>query len=115
MMKDIAGVPVRRVSAEIFGDQAVDLEIMEVSLGLNRVTRSKGDRDAKLMKLALAALRKAVSQYSTENRVRYPELGEFSEWLGIQPETAEDVPEPEVTNQPTMVDLGTDDDPAPIT
>lgn len=114
-MKNIAGVPVRRVSAEIFGDQAVDLEIMEVSLGLNRATRSKGDRDAKLMTLALAALRKAVSQYSTENRVRYPELSEFSEWLGIQPETAEDAPEPEVTAHPAMVPHVEDDEPVHIT
>ena len=114
-MKNIAGVPVRRVSAEIFGDQAVDLEIMEVSLGLNRATRSKGDRDAKLMKLALAALRKAVSQFSTENRVRYPELGEFSEWLGIQPETVEDAPEPEVTAHPDMAHHAEDDEPVHIT
>ena len=114
-MKNIVGVPVRRVSAEIFGDQAVDLEIMEVSLGLNRATRSKGDRDAKLMKLALAALRKAVSQYSTENRVRYPELGEFSEWLGIQPETVEDAPEPDMTDHKAIIPHGEGDEPEHIT
>lgn len=113
-MKNVAGVPVRRVSAEIFGDQAVDLEIMEVSLGLNRATRSKGDRDAKLVTLALAALRKAVSQYSAENRVRYPELGEFSEWLGIQPERSEDAQMTEVAAHPAMVPHVADDEPAPI-
>ena len=88
-MKNIAGIPVRRVSAEVFGDQAVDLEIMEVSLGLNRTTRSKGERDTKLMQLALAALRKTVSQYSAEHQVRYPELSDFSNWLGIALEPVE--------------------------
>lgn len=114
-MKNIAGVPVRRVSAEIFGDQALDLEIMEVSLGLNRATRNKGDRDARLLTLALAALRKAVSQYSTENRVRYPELGEFSEWLGIHHENAEDATEQEMATSPAMVPHGLDDEPIPMT
>lgn len=45
MANNVAGIPVRRVSAEYFGDDAVDLEIIEVTLGLNRIARNKGDPD----------------------------------------------------------------------
>ena len=88
MAKNVAGIPIRRVSAEFSGDEAVDLEIIEVSLGLSRVTRSKSERDTKLMQIALAALRKAVEQYRLESGERYPEFSEFAAWLGIKTDSA---------------------------
>lgn len=87
MANNVAGMPVRRVSAEYFGDDAVDLEIIEVTLGLNRIARNKGDRDAKLMKVALSALRKAVEQYREESGERYPDFETFASWLEVKPET----------------------------
>lgn len=84
MVKNVAGVPVRRVSAEFVGDEAVDLEIIEVSLGLNRISRSKSDRDMKLMQVALASLRNSIEQYRSKSGDRYPEFVSFAEWLGIK-------------------------------
>ncbi|MEY2335192.1 hypothetical protein [Acidithiobacillus ferrianus] len=83
MAKNVAGIPIRRVSAEFSGDDAVDLEIIEVSLGLSRITRSKSERDTKLMQVALAALRKVIEQYRSESGERYPEFGDFAAWIGI--------------------------------
>lgn len=83
MVKNVAGVPVRRVSAEFVGDEAVDLEIIEVSLGLNRISRSKSDRDTKLMQVALASLKNSIEQYRSKSGERYPEFGNFAAWLGI--------------------------------
>ncbi len=88
MAKNIAGVPIRRVSAEFSGDEAVDLEIIEVSLGLSRITRSKSERDTKLMQVALAALRKVIEQYRSEIGERYPEFGDFAAWIGIKTDNA---------------------------
>ena len=93
MAKNIAGIPVRRVSAEFIGDEAVDLEIIEVSLGLSRVTRSKSERDTKLMQVALAALGKVIEQYRLESGERYPEFGDFAAWLGIKTNGASSIDE----------------------
>lgn len=89
MAKNVAGIAVRRVSAEYFGDDAVDLEIMEVTLGLNRNVRNKGDRDAKLLKIAFLALRRAIEQYRRETGERYPDFDRFASRLGIRPEGEE--------------------------
>lgn len=89
MAKNVVGIPVRRVSAEYFGDDAVDLEIMEVTLGLNRNSRNKGDRDTKLMKIAFSALRRAIEQYRMETGERYPDFDTFASWLGARPEGGE--------------------------
>ena len=88
MAKNVAGIPIRRVSAEFSGDDAVDLEIIEVSLGLSRITRSKSERDAKLMQVALAALGKVIEQYRLESGERYPEFGDFAVWIGIKADDA---------------------------
>ncbi|MBU2786495.1 hypothetical protein HAP93_12145 [Acidithiobacillus ferriphilus] len=90
MVKRVAGVPVRRVSAEFIGDDAVDLEIIEVSLGLNRISRSKSDRDTKLMQVALASLRNAIEQYRSKSGERYPEFVNFAVWLGIEADGKEE-------------------------
>ena len=94
MAKNVAGIPIRRVSAEFSGDEAVDLEIIEVSLGLSRITRSKSERDTKLMQVALAALGKVVEQYRLKSGERYPEFGDFAAWLGIKTDGAPTMDEP---------------------
>ncbi|MBU2740023.1 hypothetical protein HJG40_14820 [Acidithiobacillus sp. ATCC 19703] len=73
--------PVRRVCADILGDDAVDLEILEVSLGIQRIAKSKGDRDGMLIKAAFVALGCAVEDYRAESGVKHPEYDSFVEWL----------------------------------
>ncbi|MHB8314503.1 MAG: hypothetical protein ACYDCW_02135 [Acidithiobacillus ferrivorans] len=105
MAKNIAGVPIRRVSAEFVGDDAVDLEIIEVSLGLNRIARSKSERDTKLMQVALAALGKTIEQYRSFSGERYPEFSEFATWLGMKTNSAETMDE---SRPPKKVDESRD-------
>jgi len=93
MAKNVAGIPIRRVSAEFSGDDAVDLEIIEVSLGLSRATRSKSERDTKLMQVALAALGKVIEQYRSERGERYPEFGDFAAWIGIKTDSVPNMDE----------------------
>lgn len=93
MAKNISGVPVRRVSAEFTGDDAIDIEVIEVSLGLSRAVRSKVDKDALLMKYAIAALNSALTRYKSESGEKYPEADRFGVWLGIAPESGRAVDE----------------------
>lgn len=73
--------PVRRVCADIIGDDAVDLEIMEVSLGIQRIARSKSDRDGLLIKAALRSLERSAERYRGITGIRHPEYDAFMEWL----------------------------------
>jgi len=81
MVKKNTSGPVRRVCADMVGDDAVDLEILEVSLGIQRIAKSKGDRDGLLIKAAFVALGRAVEEYRSESGIRHPEYESFVEWL----------------------------------
>lgn len=82
MVKGNVVGPVRRVCADIIGDDAVDLEIMEVSLGIQRIAKSKSDRDGLLIKAALLSLGRSVDEYRGITGIRHPEYDSFTHWLG---------------------------------
>ncbi len=94
MSKETDGMVARRVCADFLGDDATDLDILEVSLGIHRNARSKSDRDTMLLKAAIIALSEAVERYRKKTGTRHPEYQEFLQWMQNGEKTEE--PEREV-------------------
>jgi hypothetical protein len=63
---------VKRVTAEFRGDEAVEIDILEVMLRMGEVSRSRIECDTKLARLALKALDRAIADYSVRTGQRYP-------------------------------------------
>jgi len=75
------GRPSRRICADFFDDPAVELDLLEVQLGINRAYRNKGERDTALMELAVLSLKKHVSAYSGLIGDKYPGHEDVAAWL----------------------------------
>ena len=71
---------VRRICADYADDEATDIEMMEVALGIHRI-RGKTDRDAALINVAFLALKRATSEYRTKTGKRYPSVDELVQWM----------------------------------
>lgn len=62
----------KRVHAEFRGDEAVEIDILEVMLRMGEVSRSRVECDTKLVRLALKALDRVIADFSTKTGQRYP-------------------------------------------
>ena len=63
---------IKRIHAEFRGDEAVELEILEVMLRMGEVTRSRIESDTRLVRLAFKALERMIADYSARTAQRYP-------------------------------------------
>ena len=63
---------VKRIHAEFRGDEAVDLDVLEVSLRLGDVARTRIEADTLLTRLAYKALYRCFEEYSRKSGQRYP-------------------------------------------
>ena len=63
---------IKRVNAEFRGDEAVEIDILEVMLRMGEVSRTRIDCDTKLVRLALKALDRAILDYCGRTGQRYP-------------------------------------------
>lgn len=63
---------IKRVNAEFRGDEAVEIDILEVMLRMGEVSRTRIDCDTKLVRLALKALDRAIADYCSLTGQRYP-------------------------------------------
>lgn len=63
---------VKRVHAEFRGDEAVELEILEVMLRMGEVARTRMDTDTKMVRLAFKALERMIADYAGRTGQRYP-------------------------------------------
>jgi hypothetical protein len=73
--------PVRRICADFHKEAAVEVDMLEVQIGINRAARNKTERDAVLMELALFSLRKHVEAFSTMTGDKYPDYQSIARWL----------------------------------
>lgn len=71
----------RRIHAEFRGDEAVEIDILEVMLRMGEVSRSRIDCDTKLVRLALKALDRAVAEYCAKTGQRYPGYPALAKYL----------------------------------
>lgn len=63
---------VRRIHAEFRGDEAVELEILEVMLRMGEVSRTRFDTDTRMVRLAFRALERLIADFSARTGQRYP-------------------------------------------
>jgi hypothetical protein len=69
------------VHAEFRGDEAVELEILEVMLRMGEVTRSRIESDSRMVRLAFRALERMIADYSVKTGQRYPTYLMLSKYL----------------------------------
>lgn len=74
----------RRVSADFVGDEALDLDVLEVRLRISQHAKSKSDKDSLLVKTAIAALQERVDAFCLETGTKYPDCENFIHWLHSQ-------------------------------
>lgn len=71
----------RRITAEFRGDEAVELDILEVSLRIEEVARTRQEVDSLVVRLAIQALRRAIAEFCDKTGVRYPNYRSLVEFL----------------------------------
>lgn len=64
--------PLRRISAELRGDDAVEADMMETMLRIHEIGRTKVERDSALVRLAMMALGRAVEDCRKATGKRFP-------------------------------------------
>ena len=71
----------RRLHAEFRGDEAVEIDILEVMLRMGEVSRTRIDSDTRLVRLALKALDQAIADYCGRTGQRYPTYAVLAKYL----------------------------------
>ena len=63
---------VKRLHAEFRGDEAVEIDMLEVVLRMGDISRTRIESDTRLVRLALKALHNAMTDYCRKSGQRYP-------------------------------------------
>lgn len=80
---------VKRLHAEFRGDEAVELDILEATLRLGDVARTRLEADTVLLRLAFKALDRAIDEYARKTGQRYPSYRTLMGYLDGAPAEAE--------------------------
>ena len=78
---------VKRIHAEFRGDEAVEIDILEVMLRMGEVARTRIEGDTRLVRLALKALNRVMTDYTDRTGQRYPTYTILMKYLD-DPQTA---------------------------
>lgn len=73
--------PIRRICADFQGEAAVEIDMLEVQIGINRAARNRSERDAFMVELALLSLRKHMDAYIVLSGEKYPDYRNIANWL----------------------------------
>lgn len=92
----------KRISAEFRGDEAIDIELLEVKLRLGEVARTRFEADTHLIRLALQALVRSMEDYCEQTGARYPSYRVLRGFLAGE---AEAIPAADDTANPRIVNL----------
>jgi hypothetical protein len=90
----------RRITAELRGDEAVAIDILEVSLRMGEVARTRIETDTLLVRLSLKALDNVIVQCCHETGARYPSYKALLRYLEGQPDHAA-ADDSKIVNLPT--------------
>ncbi len=80
---------IKRLNAEFRGDEAVEIELLEVSLRMGDVARTRMEADTLLARLALKALARAMGEYCGKTGLRYPSYRVLSAYLNGETDSGE--------------------------
>jgi hypothetical protein len=81
MMGTVSHGRMKRINAEFRGDEAVEIDILEVMLRMGEVARTRIECDTKLVRLALKALDRAVAECGGRTGQRYPTYAVLAKFL----------------------------------
>ena len=71
-MSSVSHGRTKRINAEFRGDEAVEIDILEVMLRMGDVSRTRIECDTRLVRLALKALDRVIAEYCAKTGQRYP-------------------------------------------
>ena len=80
---------VKRLHTEFRGDDAVELDILEVSLRIGEVARTRIEADTVLTRFAFRALYRCIEEYSRKSGQRYPTYPALAAYLDGAPVDSE--------------------------
>jgi len=72
---------IKKITATFTGDQAIELELLEKSLRLDKLAKTKSERDNLFFSLALDSLRKSIIKYSKQHGTKYPSYEQMKDYL----------------------------------
>jgi len=79
----------KRLHAEFRGDEAVEIDMLEVVLRMGDVSRTRIESDTRLVRLALKALNNAMTDYCRKSGQRYPSYLAMMKYLDDSEEAAQ--------------------------
>lgn len=71
--------PLRRISAELRGDDAVEADMLETMLRIQEMGRTKVERDSMLVQLAIKCLGYVIEECRRETGKRFPSIQDVAE------------------------------------
>jgi hypothetical protein len=71
----------KRLHAEFRGDEAVEIDMLEVVLRMGEISRTRIESDTRLVRLALKALNHAITEYCRKSGQRYPNYMSVMKYL----------------------------------
>lgn len=72
---------IKKITASFIGDEAIELELLEKSLRLDKQFKTKSERDNHFISLALDALGKCIADCSMSLLTKYPSYNEVKQYL----------------------------------
>jgi hypothetical protein len=72
---------IKKIIATFTGEDAIELELLEKSLRIDKLAKSKSERDSLFFGLALIALQKTINTYNKEHQLKYPSYEQIKNYL----------------------------------
>lgn len=72
---------IKKITATLTGEEAIELELLGKSLHIDKLAKSKSERDKLFFNLALTALQKTVKNYAKANNLKYPSYEQIKDYL----------------------------------
>jgi hypothetical protein len=72
---------IKKINATFTGEEAIELELLEKSLRIDKFSKSKSERDNLFFNLALNALQKTIQNYAKVNNLKYPFYEQIKAYL----------------------------------
>jgi hypothetical protein len=79
----------KRLHAEFRGDEAVEIDMLEVVLRMGDFSRTRIESDTRLVRLALKALHNAITDYCRKSGQRYPSYVTIMKYLDDTEDTGQ--------------------------
>lgn len=71
----------KKISSTFFDDEAIELELLEKSLRIDKLGKVKSERDKAFLRLAFSGLKFAMDSYKSANAIKYPSAEQLSEFF----------------------------------